>query len=712
MPDIIVTTSTGIEELLKIEIADLCDETDLDSIRVKPGQCRFSADLRAAYTLCLHSRLANRVLVVLASGRADDAEKLYSLASSVKWPDVFASDTPFLITARGANRELRNTQFIAQKVKDAVVDSFQEQQLPRPNVDKSNAYIKFQVRVFREHADICVDFSGNSLHMRGYRLDTGDAPLKEHVAVAMLKRSGWQPNGDTPLLDPMCGSGTIAIEAAMMAANIPPNMHRDMWGFDFYLGHKLRTWQAIEAKAEAQISKPKMPIFGSDVSMIVVEKAIENATRANVIDYIEFKQVDALQLRPPTESGQIVSNPPYGERLGEFASMLPLYDELGEHFKTHFANWQLALLCSEQSLLKALKLRAHKRYQLFNGKLECQLALYEMTEGNLEMFSVVDENSELANRLKKNIKKLSKWINKGHTDAYRVYDADLPNYNFAIDRYGDWVILQEYQAPKSIPEKVANERLQHAILHVPKALGIDPKKLVVKTRKKQAGKNQYEKNKTKPSREVSTRHKRFTVHEYGAKFWINPKDYLDVGLFLDHRETRQMFAAQCAGADVLNLFCYTGSVSVHAALSGARSVTSVDMSNTYLQWAKDNFVLNGIKGANVFEQANCIEWVAQAQQRKQCRYDRIFLDPPSFSNSKRMQDTWDVQRDHIALIESVKAILKPNGKIFFSNNLRSFQLDETAIVASGFTIQNITKQSIPEDFSRNQKIHHCWVLSL
>ncbi|MFC3121675.1 bifunctional 23S rRNA (guanine(2069)-N(7))-methyltransferase RlmK/23S rRNA (guanine(2445)-N(2))-methyltransferase RlmL [Agaribacter flavus] len=711
MPDIIATSSAGLEELLKQEILTLCSGLSASDIKLKPGQCRISADLHAAYVLCLQSRLANRVLLVLASGKANTADELYALARSITWTQVFASDTSFAISARGTNKALRNTQFIAQKVKDAVVDHFLEEQQTRPSVDKSNAYIKFQVRVFRDKADICLDFSGASLHQRGYRLETGEAPLKENVAVAMLQRSNWQADGNQALLDPMCGSGTIAIEAAMMAANIPPNMHRDMWGFDFYLGHKLRTWQAIEGKAAEQIREPSMPIYASDVSNLVLEKAIDNARRAQVLDYIEFKQVDALQIRPPANSGFIVSNPPYGERLGEFASMLPLYDEYGEHLRKHFANWHMALLCSEQNLLKALKLRAHKRYQLFNGKLECQLALYELNGANLEMFTAHEQSSEFTNRINKNLKKLNKFIKKGHTDAYRIYDADLPHYNFAIDVYADWVILQEYQAPKSVPEKVANERLQHAILHLPKLLDILPSKLVVKTRKRQIGSSQYEKVSSQERNLKNKLDARFTVHEYGAKFWINPKEYLDVGLFLDHRETRQMFASMCQGMDVLNLFCYTGSVSVHAAIAGARSVTSVDMSNTYLQWAKDNFTLNKLRCASVFEQANCVDWVKQAANKVHCRYDRVFLDPPSFSNSKRMQNTWDVQRDHVELIGQVKAILKPNAKVFFSNNLRSFSLDEDAIRELGFKIENVTSTTIPEDFSRNPKIHHCWILS-
>ncbi len=311
-----------------------------------------------------------------------------------------------------------------------------------------------------------------------------------------------------------------------------------------------------------------------------------------------------------------------------------------------------------------------------------------------------DDNHEFANRLRKNLKRLKPWLKRTDTNSYRIYDADLPHYNVAVDIYDNWAIVQEYAAPKEVPEEKARQRLQEVLIHVPKALGISPSNMAVKTRRQNKGKEQYEK--------VSAKGKRVVVHENQAQFYINPTDYLDVGLFLDHRDTRLQFKKLCRGKDVLNLFAYTGSVSVHAAQAGAKSVTTVDMSNTYLDWAKDNFALNKLNGAFQFVQADCTKWLV----REHGKYDLMFIDPPSFSNSKRMDNTWDVQRDHVELLANAKQCLKENGKIFFSNNLRQFSLAKDELEALGFKIQNISASSIPEDFKRSPKIHQCWILSL
>ena len=396
----------------------------------------------------------------------------------------------------------------------------------------------------------------------------------------------------------------------------------------------------------------------------------------------------------------MVSNPPYGERLGELAELIPLFAQWGTQLKAHWQGWQVTLLSSNRDLLRILKLRGNKDYAMNNGKLECRLVNYSLDEANCQQFGNDATNHEFANRLRKNLKKLSGWIKKQQTDCYRIYDADLPDYNVAIDRYGDWLVVQEYAPPKNVDLDKARRRLQEVLLHLPAVTGIGPKNIVLKVREQQKGTKQYQK--------FDKRDERMQVYENGAKFWVNLHDYLDTGLFLDHRITRQIVAQRANGKDVLNLFAYTGSVSVFAAKGGARSVTTVDLSNTYLNWARDNFALNKLQGAYQFIQDNCVEWL----QTHTGKYDLIFIDPPSFSNSKRMQTTWDVQRDHVALLTAAHACLKPGGEIIFSNNRRGFKIDNAALQALGFTVQEISQQTLPEDFARNPHIHKCWTLSL
>ncbi|MDT0581576.1 bifunctional 23S rRNA (guanine(2069)-N(7))-methyltransferase RlmK/23S rRNA (guanine(2445)-N(2))-methyltransferase RlmL [Brumicola blandensis] len=717
MPEIIVTSSKGLDELLKTEVQDILSKTrnagsDEPAIQLKPGQVSFEASLEDAYNLCLHSRLANRVLWVVGSGKVNSAEELYDVVKQVNWQSHFDSYVPFMIQFNGTNNAINNSQFGALKAKDGIVDQFQESGEERPSVDKTNPGIVIQARLRRETLHLCIDLSGGSLHRRGYRLDAGEAPLKEHVAAGVLMRSGWANNSNNVLLDPMCGSGTIAIEAAMIAANIPPNLERETWGFSHWLGHEPALFEAAVAQAKGAITEPKQTIYAYDLSTSLVDLARKNAEAAGVSQFIEFKQCDVLDssvtlpqasdaLEEDGFAGYIVSNPPYGERLGEYQALLPLFDKLGNHFKSHFAHWHLSLLSSNPDLLKALKLRYTRQYKMMNGKLECNLVNYVLKGQNLEVFEQqTDDNHEFANRLRKNLKRLKPWLKRTDTNAYRIYDADLPHYNVAVDIYDNWAIVQEYAAPKEVPEEKARQRLQEVLIHVPKVLGISPSNMAVKTRRQNKGKEQYEK--------VSSKGKRVVVHENQAQFYINPNDYLDVGLFLDHRDTRLRFKQLCRAKDVLNLFAYTGSVSVHAAQAGANSVTTVDMSNTYLDWAKDNFALNKLNGAFQFVQADCTKWLA----REHGKYDLMFIDPPSFSNSKRMDNTWDVQRDHVELLANAKQCLKENGKIFFSNNLRQFTLAKSDIEALGFNVENISASSIPEDFKRSPKIHQCWILSL
>jgi 23S rRNA (guanine2445-N2)-methyltransferase / 23S rRNA (guanine2069-N7)-methyltransferase len=315
---------------------------------------------------------------------------------------------------------------------------------------------------------------------------------------------------------------------------------------------------------------------------------------------------------------------------------------------------------------------------------------------------VVDEQSRaiIANRLKKNFKHLSRWARRNQVDCYRVYDADIPEYSAAIDIYKDWVCVQEYEAPKSIDSAKAEQRLNTIIDVIPESLGTEKNRIVLKTRRQQKGLDQYEKH-------SDVRHE-MTVVEGGLKFYVNLYDYLDTGLFLDHRITRSMIREMAQGKRFLNLFSYTGSVSVYAAAGGASSTTTVDMSKTYLEWAKRNFDLNGFApDTHEFIQQDCIKWLKQQSGVKN-RYDLIFIDPPTFSNSKRMESVFDVQRDHVFLIESAMKLMSDDGILVFSNNFRKFKLD--AGIERQFEVRDISVKTIPEDFRRNQKIHRCWII--
>ncbi|MDO9898410.1 bifunctional 23S rRNA (guanine(2069)-N(7))-methyltransferase RlmK/23S rRNA (guanine(2445)-N(2))-methyltransferase RlmL [Glaesserella parasuis] len=713
------TAARGFEEMLKTELEQITHA----QCKVAQGGVHFTTDLKGAYQALLHSRLASRILLPLINTKIFSDSDLYASVVAYDWQSIFDPRDTFFVDFNGTNPEIRNTQFGAMRVKDGIVDYFERKGFARPTVDKIRPDIRLHAYLNREELIISLDLSGEALHMRGYREETGKAPLRETLAAAIVLRSGWQKG--TPLVDPMCGSGTLLIEAAQMQANIAPQINRIHWGFDSWKGHQIELWKTVwqEAK-EGEILPPsafgtspreqgeesKVLFFGFDLDHRVLQKAKQNAKNAGVADLIQWQQGDVSALKNPIaeQVGTVICNPPYGERLGTTPALIALYSVFGQRLKQQFAGWNASIFSGEPELLNCLRLRSARQFKAKNGPLECVQKNYLISE-NADKRSDLDENlqfsqnaqvaPDFANRLTKNIKKIEKWAKQQGLDAYRLYDADLPEYNLAVDRYGDHIVVQEYAAPKNIDENKARQRLLDAVSATLYVTGVETNKLVLKVRQRQKGTNQYEK--------LANKGDYFFVNEYGAKLWVNLTDYLDTGLFLDHRLTRKMVGEMAKGKTFLNLFAYTGSATVHAALNGAKSTTTVDMSNTYLNWAEQNLELNNISLRNHrLHQADCLQWLADCRER----FELIFVDPPTFSNSKRMENSWDIQRDHIALMKQLKRILTANGTIVFSNNKRGFKMDFDSLAELGLTAENISHKTLPLDFERNPHIHNCWIV--
>jgi 23S rRNA (cytosine1962-C5)-methyltransferase len=315
--------------------------------------------------------------------------------------------------------------------------------------------------------------------------------------------------------------------------------------------------------------------------------------------------------------------------------------------------------------------------------------------------------SMFKNRVVKNYSFLKKWANRENITAFRVYDKDIPQYPFAVDLYSGAIVLYQYERSKNQKdlseefEAADKLQLEEVILTIKDLFQIDESNIFLKVRKKQKGLSQYERETEKGITKI--------VNEGEMKFIVNLSDYLDCGLFLDHRKTRQIVKKQVSGNHVLNLFAYTGSVSIAAALGNAKSVTTVDMSNTYLNWAESNFKLNNISlEKHEFIRADIMEWLPKMSTKSK-KYDFIFIDPPSFSNSKKMLDSFDVQKDYVTILKHCEKMLSKNGKILFSCNLRSFKF-ANELFTEKFVIEDITKKTLPQDF-RNEKIHHAWILT-
>lgn len=714
------TCPRGVEALLAQELSSL----GAGDVRETVAGVHFAGPWAVAYRACLWSRLANRVLWPVADVAAPDGERLHAALLETNWGELFDEHCTIAVDFSGESWAIRNTQYGAQRTKDAVVDWFSRTCGRRPSVDRRNPDVRINVRYAKGRARVAIDLSGGSLHQRGYRLGTGDAPLKENLAAALLLRADWPgiaARGGA-LIDPMCGSGTLLLEGAMMAADIAPGLERARFGFERLRAHDARQWQALLSDARGRAERGRnaqLPeIRGYDADPRVIRRAQENIARLAMSDIVRVSVKPLAELKKPTHKplplGLVICNPPYGERLGERRELAALYRQLGEVLLSEFGGWQAAVFTADRELGKATGLRSHKRYSLYNGALATSLFLFDLTDNRLRDAPAPDaaaggsmaapgagELSEgarmFANRLRKNRKRLAGWVKREHIDCYRLYDADMPEYAVAVDVYAGRVHVAEYKAPAGVAEDAAARRLQEIRSAVPEVLDVAPGDIVFKERQRQRGKAQYEK------RGRSGRF--FPVREGSAQLLVNLHDYLDTGLFLDHRPLRLRIAAEARGKDFLNLFCYTGAATVHAALGGAKSTTSVDLSNTYLDWLRRNLELNRLGGAaHKVERANCLDWLRGCR----ARFDLVMLDPPSFSNSSAMAQSFDVQRDHVPLVRDAMALLRENGRLYFSNNRRGFKLAPE--IREEFDCEDISAATIDVDFQRNRRIHCCWRL--
>jgi 23S rRNA (guanine2445-N2)-methyltransferase / 23S rRNA (guanine2069-N7)-methyltransferase len=708
----IATAPVGAASVLAEELAAF----GASDIRERSHDVKFQGTLGVGYRACLWSRAATRVLLRVGSVDASSSKNLFDAVRRMDWREHLAPGATLACDCSGGNESIRHTIYGSQLLKDAVCDSLRDATGERPNIRPERPDVLLHLHVEGPTALVSVDFSGESLHRRGYRIDGGRAPLKENVAAAVLLRAGWPAVNEAGglLVDPLCGSGTFLTEAAMIAADAAPALNREYFGFHGWRGHDAASWDRMreEARDRRAARTPRRCILGSDADPDAVRMSIENAAHAGVADWIHVEKRALSELvRPAGGPGLVVTNPPYGERIGAESGLSELYSELGRTLRERFKGWQAAVLTGNPPLARNLGIYAKRTHRVYNGTIECRLLRFDLDEASEQRpadvvradWSGRPGAQMFANRLRKNLKLLDAWALRERVECFRVYDADMPEYAFAIDLYGRearHAHVQEYAPPKTVNVESARERRREVLAVLPEVLALPPQHVHSRVRKPQKGTLQYEKRES-----VAERH---VVRENGLKFWVNFRDYLDTGLFLDHRIVRQMLREWARDADFLNLFCYTGSATVHAAAGGARSTTSVDLSNTYLDWAHENLLLNGFGGSeHELFRADCLEWL-ESQSVWGPRFDLIFVDPPTFSNSKRMEGVLDVQRDHVGMIRRPLKLLRPGGRLVFSTNYTRFKLDTEAL--ADLLIEDITAQTIPRDFERHADIHRCFVI--
>ena len=738
--DLIITCADGLEAPLQTELTTFGIASEIKST----GRLSVSGSLRDLYTICLWSRVASRVLMLIKrkniNAEYDVAEQLYGLAKSINWTEQFTLEQTFAIRLSVDKRVAVSQQFAMLRIKDAIADTFNEAYDSRPNVDSKNPDFSIFATVNDKQAELYLDLSGTSLHRRGYRVAMTDAPLKENLAAALLYSAGWHKkndDGDAPfynaLIDPMCGSGTFIIEALLMHCDYAVGIDKAAHQFGFYQWqhHDKTLWLSMIDDAQTRFREglaiaceqpDTLPlILGFDAdngAIIATEKNLIAAGLQDLLPLldIELRPLDQLSsaLRPMVKDNRlsnplIITNPPYGERLGDEEMIKPLYQSIGLILQDSFAgsdiNPMLGILAANVEQVDILPIKEPKTLRCHNGAITVYFRYGTLIAGKvghlISQFEkreiTTEEGQDFINRLQKNLGRLKKQAGKEKVTNLRVYNADLPDFKVAIDLYGDYVHVQEYAPPKTIPPETAKKRFNLALMGIREVFGINREQIFIKTRARQSGNDQYSKQGN-----TEKRGKFYVAREDDAYFYVNFTDYLDTGLFIDHRNMRARIKANSRHKSVLNLFAYTCTASVHAALAGAKKVTSVDLSQNYLDWGKQNFALNGlnVSGSKYqFVAADIFEWIKDNTEQ----FDIIFIDPPTFSNSKKFQGTFDVQRDHTALINRAMNRLTAEGVLYFSNNFTRFELDEELI--QRYDITDITPQTIGFDFDVKKPIH-------
>ena len=695
-----------LELLLKDELIEL----GACNVAEKLSGVVFHASAEVLMNSLLWTRLANRILVLINQIKINNSEQLYDAIYQTDWlQQVNISPKTLAINFKGTNKELRNTQYASQVVKDAIVDRMREDSDMRPDVVKTNADLSVSVVLKNNQILVYQDISGRSLHLRGYRQTLTAAPLKENLAAAVLIRANWPQLSklNHNLIDPMCGSGTFLTEGYLIACDIAPGLTNPRYSVETWRYFDEDVWNKLLYQAKtrmiAGIDNFKGQIIGADHHKDSVKITQEHAYQLNAEDNIQcqLKTFDTFSI--PTKNNLIVCNPPYGVRLKK--NVDSTWKQLGEWMAHKALDSKAAIMTYAKNQGFLLGFRAKKSWKLMNGDLAITLITFDIDKERAlhlpegQKHALPETAQMVANRIKKNLSKLKKWISKEQINCYRIYDADIPEYAVAIDVYNNHVNIQEYKAPSSIPERKTKKRLADAVLGAQVALNIKNDRVHIKTRQKQDRSNQYEKRTVDGDNII--------IHEQERKYIVNLEKYLDTGLFIDHRWIRSYIEQQAKDKSVLNLFCYTGSVTVAAAVGGANKSISVDSSKTYLNWAKDNFKLNRMDTyMHKLIRSDALEYISSCQHK----FDLIFVDPPTYSNSHSRNTDWDVQRDHKQLLLACKRLLNSDGEIIFSNNYRKFCIDDS--LSDYFTIKDFTKQSISPDFVKSKIKRVCYQLKL
>ncbi len=683
------------------------ESLNLQPTSVSASGIEFSASLQKIYRFLIENRTASRLIFPLGKFSLQSQNDLYDAIAGIQWEDHLSSTGSFIIDSSVKSRLFKHTNFPVLKAKDAIVDRLRTKTGSRPNIDNENPGVRLFLRVFRDEAEISVDIGGGSRHQRGYRRQSVAAPLRENLAAAILYRAGWPETASEggSFHDPFCGSGTLCIEAALMAAGIVPGADRGRIGIPQWKIHDSALWEKLveeyrQSNRECLESYKKNPlsITGTDIDAECIRAASRNAAVAGLETCLRFSTVSVhnAESAPDSVPGLVATNPPYGERLENDLQVRVIYTDMGVSLRRNFNGWKLSFLTPDKELGLMTGIQAGKIHKLSNGSIPVQLI-----HSLIPDFNLTPGSEMFINRLRKNQRQLQSYLKKNSVSCYRLYDKDMPEYAFAVDLYEEkYCHLQEYSAPSTIDPASVRRRRREALEGLLSYLPYGCEGIFLKERRKLSVSDRY-------AGQAHTE-TRYIVKEGVLKFYVNFTDYLDTGVFLDSRELRRKIASMADGKRFLNLFAYTCTASVAAAAAGARSTVSVDTSATYLKWGEANFRLNRLPlPRNIREISDTFAWLKKARREK-ARFDLIYVDPPTYSNSKSRSGDFDLQRDHRTLLEMCLDILSSDGTLLFCTNFTRFEPDKELF--SKYQVTETTEKTVPADFTHKGKIHRSFLI--
>ena len=723
----------GFEQVLGDELRTL----HMRRVRPQVGGAIFFGTVADAYRACLWLRVATRVQLVLARVVSVDAQTLYEGVHALPWEELLVPGATIAVDAHGENDELRNTKFVALKVKDAVCDALRERSGARPDVDPHNPDFAIDVAVHPRKATIYLNLSGASLHRRGYREDgvQTEAPLKETLAAGVLLAAGWPEiaSHGGVMVDPMCGSGTFAVEGAMMAAGIAPGLLRERWGFEGWLGHEPQVWERVRGEArEGAAGHTDAIVIAGDLDAHAVDIAKDNARRAGVEQLVRFHVDDAARLGRHLRGlrgrqevpGLLVANPPYGQRLGSVDELPRVNAALASAVASLPESWKVALITPDGSVDTALGRTADQTISCHNGPIRTWVRLYEggfahrleqqviSLSGRQVSVPVAEENSaQFAARLRKAGKERLRWARREGIGCFRVYDADLPDYALSVDLYlgsaehegQRWAIVEERRRPGKVDEQRAARRFADAVALTAATLDVPREQVIARAWRTERDRRGRRDGDAGPAPLV--------VSEHGLTFEVDLNGRPDTGLPIALRGVRELVSDRAKDARVANLFATTGAATVYAAAAGARSTTSIDTFEDRVEWVRSALARNGCEGMrHRLAREDARVWLQREAMAKRT-YDLVVCVPPTWMPARTTgEGDWELQRDHAKLLAEAARILAPKGEIVFACELRGFSFARDALAKAGLAVEDVSARSLPHDCERSGKDHHCYLL--